>query len=174
MIIQEDYTRFVNELKIKLKNNNKKIVFVCIGTNKITGDSLGALIGSNLNKLLINNKEIDIIGNFEKPIHALNIEENMKYINSKYKDKFVIVIDSAISRKDLVGKIFVTKSKMKLNKGKNEEKLELGDISIKYSICEDLKDRNKNLQSLKQVPIQLIVDLSNIISLGIYEAISQN
>ncbi len=174
MIIQEDYKRFVNELKLKLKSNNKKIVFVCIGTNKIIGDSLGALIGSNLNKLLINNKEIDVIGNFENPIHALNIEENIKYINNKYKDKCIVVIDSAISKKELVGKIFVTEGKIKLNKGKNKEKLELGDISIKYSVCEDLEDTDRNLQSLKHIPIQLIVDLSNIISLGIYEAITQN
>jgi putative sporulation protein YyaC len=168
----EKYNVFVNELKKKIDNRNKKIVFLCIGTNKVTGDSFGPLVGTKLQKLLRYNKKISILGNIDKPINALNIEDKLLYVNKKYTDKYVIVVDSAVSEIELIGEIFVTKNKMVLGKGINRKISEIGDISIKCSVCKDEYSGIENFKSLKNVPKEFIKNLADIVSIGIYEVIS--
>ena len=34
--------------RLNLKNNFTDIIFICVGSNKITGDSLGPIVGAKL------------------------------------------------------------------------------------------------------------------------------
>ena len=63
-------------LYIKLKNiiaENRPIIFLCIGTDRATGDSLGPLIGYKLKNL--SQKNIYIYGSLEYPVHSINLAE---------------------------------------------------------------------------------------------------
>lgn len=173
MIAQkEKYNIFVNELKSKIDNKNKKIIFLCIGTNKIIGDSFGPLVGTNLEHFLKYNNKVAIFGNINNPVNALNIEEKLIYINKVYTDKYIIAIDSAVSDKNFVGDIFVTKNKMVLGKGLNKEIFSLGDISIKCSVCRNENNKISNFKSLENVSKEFVQELASLVSIGIYEVIS--
>ena len=38
--------------RLNLKNNFTDIIFICVGSNKITGDSLGPIVGAKLKQKL--------------------------------------------------------------------------------------------------------------------------
>ena len=50
----------------------KEIIILCIGSDRITGDSLGPLIGQQLSRHRW--KNIHIYGTLDTPVHALNLE----------------------------------------------------------------------------------------------------
>ena len=53
-----------------------KIVFVCIGSDRITGDSLGPLVGHQLSRY--HWKNIYVYGTLNEPVHALNLETTLE------------------------------------------------------------------------------------------------
>lgn len=169
---REKYNMFVNNLKSKIDNKDKVIIFLCIGTNKVSGDSFGPIVGTNLQKMLKDNKKIKVLGNMNNPINALNVKENIEYINKMYIDKYIIVIDSAVSDKNLIGEVFITRNKTILGKGINNKISEIGDISIKCSVCKDEYSSINNFISLQNVPKRFIKNLADMVSTGICEVIS--
>ena len=48
------------------------VIFLCIGTDRSTGDSLGPLVGHKLRKCRL--KKAAVIGTLDKPVHAMNLE----------------------------------------------------------------------------------------------------
>ena len=48
------------------------VIFLCIGTDRSTGDSLGPLVGHKLRKYRL--KKAAVIGTLDKPVHAMNLE----------------------------------------------------------------------------------------------------
>ena len=104
-----DYKRFVWNFRNVFKENreNKNIIFLCIGTNKVIGDSIGPMVGTNLkNKLNSNLKvnNIKVIGDMFNNISYSYIKKNKQSIEKLSKENFVIVIDSALSSEENIGK----------------------------------------------------------------------
>ena len=61
-----------NNLK-DILHSNRDIIFICIGTDRCTGDSLGPLIGYKLKN--ISKNKIHIYGSLETPVHSKNLIE---------------------------------------------------------------------------------------------------
>lgn len=111
-----------------LKNGCKCIVFVCIGTDRSTGDSLGPLIGYKVANLKY--KGLYIYGNLENPVHAKNLEEVMKQVAIECIDPFIIAIDACLGRMDHVGHIGIGEGSIKPGAGVNKELAPVGDMFI--------------------------------------------
>ena len=95
-------------LYIKLKNiiaENRPIIFLCIGTDRATGDSLGPLIGYKLKNL--SQKNIYIYGSLEYPVHSVNLVDVLNKIDSSFKNPFIIGIDASLGNVQQIGKIFI-------------------------------------------------------------------
>ena len=60
----QDIEKFSEILKRKVYRQNKNLAFVCIGTNKVMGDSIGPRIGSYLK----NTTDLEVYGDLEKKI----------------------------------------------------------------------------------------------------------
>ena len=117
------------------------IVFICIGTNKVIGDSLGPLVGTYL-KVLYHN--IKVYGDIKQNIDYNNINKVINFVNVKYKNHTKVLIDSALGNN--VGDIVLYSGSISLGKGIGKEKNIYGDIIIKA----DGKDVT-NYDSLQQV-----------------------
>ena len=80
------YANFNLELnKIIKKVNEKKysdLIFICIGTNKIVGDSLGPIVGEIL-KQNLKEKNISIIGDLTYNVNIKNIYQNIRRIENQ-------------------------------------------------------------------------------------------
>ena len=68
------------------------IMFLCIGTDRSTGDSLGPLVGHMLRSRRL--KGAAVIGTLDKPVHAMNLDLYARYIRLHYPDYVVVAIDA--------------------------------------------------------------------------------
>ena len=115
-------------IKTSMKNGYKSIVFVCIGTDRSTGDSLGPLIGYKIGDL--NYKNVYIHGNLEKPVHAKNIDTVMDNILRNYEKPLIIAIDACLGKLDHVGLITVGEGSIKPGAGVKKDLAPVGDMYI--------------------------------------------
>jgi putative sporulation protein YyaC len=106
----------------------RPIIFVCIGTDRSTGDSLGPLVGTLLEEKSINS--FYIYGTLDEPIHAVNLQERLKEINSIHHNPYIIGIDACLGRIKNVGVIQVGEGPVKPGAGVNKELPPVGDIHI--------------------------------------------
>ena len=113
---------------VNLIPDNKHIVVVCIGTDRVTGDSLGPLVGHMLDKLDIEN--VKVYGTLNNPVHAKNIEETISEINTIYPDSFKIAIDACLGKVSHVGMINIGKGSLSPGSGVNKVLPPVGDIYI--------------------------------------------
>ena len=109
--------------------SNRPIIFLCIGSDRSTGDSLGPLIGYKLKN--INKNHIYIYGSLENPIHSLNLSSMLDKINNNFKNPFIIAIDACLGNIQDVGKIIIEDSPLYPGLGVKKELPPVGDISIK-------------------------------------------
>lgn len=108
---------------------NKNIVFLCIGSDRATGDSLGPIIGYKLSKY-IHQPKFHIYGTLEKPVHAKNLKDTVAMIHQKHSDAFIIAIDASLGKSDHIGYITLGEGPLKPGAGVNKDLPEVGDLFI--------------------------------------------
>ena len=174
-----EYKRFVWEFSniLKINKENKNIIFLCVGTSKVIGDSIGPIVGTNLKKYLKNkdglklkNNNVKVIGDISNNISYNNIEDNIKNIKSLSADNLVIVVDSALSAENNIGKIFVQNRGLRYAESLNRKNDIIGDMSIKAVVGKNSKNGLKNFNILKNISSQRIISMSNMVSKGIIDA----
>jgi putative sporulation protein YyaC len=167
---QQIYNKFKIEFSNLIKEQHlKKITFLCIGTSKVIGDSIGPIVGTNLKSNLKQSKKITIIGDLNKNLHY----ENIKNISTNnLKQEAVIVIDSALSSKENIGKIIVQKNALKYGEGLKKKNGNIGDISIKAVVEKNTNNKFINFYKLKKASAENVEIMANIISKGIAESIN--
>lgn len=174
MFNQEMYNNFVydfsNNLRQKIQDLEiSKLVFLCIGTNRVIGDCFGPLVGYKLKYFFRNEKNIEIIGDIENAVCFQNVYDAIK---KTPKDSFIIAIDAALSNKNNVGKIIVSKEKMNIGRGLNKKSIYVGDISIKGIVSKDLKKPQYNFRVLQNTSLGLIMNMADCVAEGIYNVIN--
>ncbi|MBE6082959.1 MAG: spore protease YyaC [Tissierellaceae bacterium] len=117
-------------LSEEYSHNYKELLFVCIGTDRATGDSLGPLVGHKLTPILSKYKNIHILGTLNEPIHAKNLESKIEFIKNNFENPFLIAIDASLGRFDKIGMINIKKGSLKPGLGVNKKLPNIGDISI--------------------------------------------
>jgi putative sporulation protein YyaC len=99
------------------------IVFVCIGTDRSTGDSLGPQVGT----LLVATGYPNVYGTLDEPVHAMNLAETIERLPA---GKTVIAVDAALGSVDIIGRVTVRKGPVKPGAGVQKELPAVGDYAI--------------------------------------------
>ncbi|KAA9028646.1 spore protease YyaC [Niallia endozanthoxylica] len=118
---------FIHKVKEMIQpslESDRELVFLCIGSDRYIGDSLGPLVGT---MLIENHVPYRVYGTLEEPVHAFNLKSILKEIHKKIKNPFIISIDASIGVKKEVG--YVMFKEGPLTPGKALEKMlpEVGD-----------------------------------------------
>jgi len=82
------------------KSAERPLVYVCIGTDKATGDCLGPLVGSKLKTML---PTANVYGTLKDPLHAVNLQANIEAIQKLLLDPFIIAVDACLGNAERVG-----------------------------------------------------------------------
>ncbi len=164
--MKNNYAEFVEELKniFQNKKETNEIIFVCIGTDRVIGDSLGPFIGSLLKSKL---GHYTVIGDLEKNITFENIEEELEILDYKNKENYIIAIDAALSDENNIGNFYIDKNGISIGKGLNKNKEKIGDIGIKVVVGKNYKDNELNFKCLQNKKISDIIELANATYKGI-------
>lgn len=113
-------------LSSALKTHISDLPFiVCIGTDRNSGDALGPFVGTYLKEKGYDN----VIGTLEHPVHAQNLEENIRLIP---EGATVLAIDACLGHS--VGKHIFQTGSIKAGSGVGKELPDVGDFSIKSVI----------------------------------------
>lgn len=173
--VEKDFVKDLNSKLNKRKNikDYSQLVFLCVGTEKITGDLVGPMVGSMLNNLINSNKlsNIKIYGTLKENINFENALNIISLIEKNHKESCMIVIDSALSKKEYIGNIFVTDKKIVLGSSLNKNEIEVGDIGIKVVVGQNYNTSKLNYWCLNNISDEFIFNISKTVSNGIYKVI---
>lgn len=125
--VRIELAKHLNDLiteKIATKKYDS-ITIVCIGTDRVNGDSLGPFVGDFLGTMKW--KNVNIIGSIEYPLHAKNLEERMSQIPN---NSLVIAVDACLGLMKSIGCINIEDKPLHPGAGVSKDLLPLGDISI--------------------------------------------
>lgn len=145
-----------------LKNGYKSIVFVCIGTDRSTGDSLGPLVGYKINDISYEN--VYIHGSLDEPVHAKNLYMVMERVFERYDRPLVVAIDACLGKMDHVGFITVGEGSIKPGSGVNKDLAPVGDIYITGIVN---FGGFMDYMILQNTRLSIVMKMADIISMGI-------
>lgn len=170
-----DSSSFSSYIKIKdylLKELNpiiaqhRPIIFICIGTDRSTGDSLGPLVGYKLKYLSKSN--IHIYGTLENPIHAKNMVDVLAKIKFSFTNPYIVAIDSCLGSLSNIGKVFIQKKPLSPGSALNKQLPTVGEMSITGIVNISGSFEFLVLQNTR---LCTVMNLADVISRGIYHFI---
>ena len=106
-----------------------ELVFLCIGSDRVTGDCLGPYIGHQLLDRL-DLQDIYVYGTLKDPVHALNLEKVSRMIRSIHPQSLVIAIDASLGQKKHLGYVTIADGALYPGAGVQKELPPVGDIHI--------------------------------------------
>jgi len=116
--------RFMIEMNSGFRRD---IVYLCVGTDRATGDCLGPLVGTRLQSMT---SSINLYGTLEKPSHAANLEEVLEAISLKYENPLVVAVDASLGNTDRIGYINIKPGGLKPGTALKKVLPEVGDFHI--------------------------------------------
>lgn len=142
-------------------------VFICIGSDRVTGDSLGPLIGSELKRAF--HGRIPVYGTLEMPIHALNLNPVLRTIKAFHKDDILIAIDASLGTPEHQGYITLGRGSLTPGAGVHKNLENVGDIFITGIVGPSGRYSHLTLQTTR---LSAVVPVARQISLGILSLFS--
>lgn len=106
----------------------KELVFLCIGSDRITGDCLGPLIGHQL--CHSSDYPYTVYGTLEHPVHALNLTDILSDIQYNHPSALVIAIDASLGSSAHQGCVCIGRGPILPGAGVCKKLPAVGDIFI--------------------------------------------
>lgn len=104
------------------------LVFLCIGSDRATGDCLGPILGYKLSRFHF--PGCVIYGTLEHPVHAKNLGDIITEIHSCIFRPFIISIDASLGKMNHIGYYTLAVGPLKPGAGVNKSLPEVGDLTI--------------------------------------------
>lgn len=143
-----------------------EVVVVCIGTDRSTGDSLGPLVGTFLEKHTPDN--IYIYGTLDQPVHAMNLADTLEHINANHPEAVVVAVDACLGQSRSVGYIQVGLGPIKPGAGVNKNLPEVGQVHITGIVNVSGFMEYFVLQNTR---LNIVMNMAEIISTSILSAV---
>lgn len=122
---QSEIARAIFDIR---KEGGEPPVFLCIGTDKVTGDSLGPLVGHLLT--VRHNIDAFVYGTLSAPVTAKNLIFSHLFIRAMHPTSRLVAIDAALGRPDDIGLVKVYKGGVMPGSATNKNLPLVGDLSI--------------------------------------------
>ncbi|MFZ5354577.1 MAG: spore protease YyaC [Bacillota bacterium] len=120
-----ELSRRFEELVQSADKKYDRITFVCIGTDRSTGDSFGPLVGYMMSRFA---KDYKVYGTLKDPVHAKNLDTILAEID--YSRELVVAVDASLGDTKHIGSIVLSNRPIKPGSGVGKNCTPVGDISI--------------------------------------------
>ena len=148
-----------------IKTNGKswsEIVFLCIGSERVTGDCLGPYIGYRLSQYHI--PGVFIYGTLQNPVHAVNLSSILSRINHLHPQALIIAIDSSLGEKKHLGYVTIGNGSLYPGAAVQKDLPPVGDIFITGVV--NISGILEYL-TLQTTRLATVISLADIITQGI-------
>ena len=139
------------------------IVFLCIGTDRATGDALGPLVGH-----LLTGSNAIVYGSLKEPVHASNLLQNLDKIKARHKNPLIIAIDACLGSSDKIGKLAVRPGGIVPAMAVAESLPTVGDISVVGIVNVSAGASGQNpLTVLSSTRLGLVMQMAEVVAAAI-------
>ncbi|MDR1533254.1 MAG: spore protease YyaC [Clostridiales bacterium] len=116
--------------RLRARHKGEEIIILCIGTDRVTGDSLGPLVGYKLKNSVDVFHNVKLYGTLEMPVHAKNISETIERIYNSHSNPLVVAVDACLGRLEHIGYVTVGLGAVKPGAGLNYDLPAVGDVYV--------------------------------------------
>jgi putative sporulation protein YyaC len=120
--------RNIYQCGLAVSGMSKELILLCIGTDRSIGDALGPLVGSQLKEA--GTQPYHILGTLDNPVHASNLAETLKTIETTFRDPLVIAVDACLGRVESIGMLTVGRGSLKPGAGVNKNLPAVGQVYV--------------------------------------------
>ncbi len=145
----------------------RDFVILCIGTDRSTGDALGPLTGSKLQSLVL---YPHIFGTLEKPVHATNLSDTVRFIQQSFVQPFIIAVDACLGRVDSIGCVTLGRGPLKPGAAVNKDLPCVGDAYITGTVNVGGFMEHLVLQSTR---LSLVIKMADAIAHGLAASLAE-
>lgn len=145
---------------------SKPPVILCIGSDRVTGDCLGPLVGHMLTAAL--DAPAFVYGSLLSPVTALNLVETERFIREHHRGSLVIAVDSSLGNECDVGSVRVIGDGIYPGAAVGKTLPKVGDISVTATVANLSKNR------LYGVRLGLVYDLAAVIASAILQCLTKD
>lgn len=113
---------------LQLYPGSRDLACICIGTDRSTGDSLGPLVGTQLEEMTA--PFLRVYGTLDEPVHAVNLENTLLRLKKELRNPRVIAVDACLGQLSSVGWIQVGNGPVRPGAGVNKQLPEVGQVHV--------------------------------------------
>jgi putative sporulation protein YyaC len=165
IIYHKMYHYMVNVLEQQDELYSRKIIILCIGSDRYIGDALGPLVGSYLEE----NTKCIVYGNLDKPVHAGNLVEVIQNIKEQYQDPIIIAVDACLGKKNEIGNIEIWEGALEAGIAVGNKLPYIGTISIIGVVN---ASGHLGYLDLQSTPLSIVMKLSKCIGKVLGDAVN--
>ncbi len=141
------------------KSYDKEIIFLCIGSDRSTGDSFGPFVGTMLKE---NKFPHHVYGTIAEPVHALNLEVVLKEIRNRFTEPTIFGVDACLGDIHQIGSILLKEGPLIPGYAINNFLPEVGNYHLKAVV--NYLDPNSPVSSLNTTRLATVLNLAKITS----------
>ena len=150
---------------------HRPLVILCIGTDRVTGDALGPMIGYKLDQYHFPIfRDLRIYGTLQNPVHAMNLEDTLDEIYYHHHDPFIIAIDASLGRHESIGYLTLGVGSLKPGLGVNKELPEVGDMFITGIVNLNLGVSHTSIQNTR---LGLVMQMADVAFDGLVDSLGR-
>ncbi len=140
------------------------VLFLCIGSEKISGDSLGPIVGTLLREKY--KLPYPVIGCEDMPVNGVNIDKYKNYVHRFFPAHRIIAIDAALGDKGDIGRIRYRRGGVRAGGALGLNNQPVGELAILGVVGER---GGEPMQTLLNTPFERVVSLAERIAQAINE-----
>lgn len=110
------------------RKGQQPLIFLCIGSDRATGDSLGPIVGYKLQQRHLSS--VYVYGTLEQPVHAKNLGEVIRDIHDTFEQPFIIAIDASLGKSSHIGYFTLGQGSLKPGAGVGKDLPHVGNLYI--------------------------------------------
>lgn len=163
-----DFIKEIKHLKSHAENLNRHLIFLCIGSDRATGDCFGPIVGE---KLLYHFAQSNspssmpsVYGTLTEPVHAVNLEKVIYEIHKIFYSPYIVAVDASLGIRQHIGYITLGEGPLLPGIGVQKRLPKIGDASITGIVNISGKNCHTILQTTR---LSTVVELANFVTDGI-------
>ena len=131
-------------------------VIFCVGTPRVSGDSLGPRVGDRLKKTY--DVPAYVYGTTESPVTGLNFRSYMEHVRAFHPHSMVIAVDACLGSKEEVGKVKYSLKGLRAGTALKKELGTVGDVAFLGIVGESGGDNFKELSGADKKTVEELAE----------------